>query len=149
MSAQPADKDILYPRTQEIQPHTQEIQPHSLVIKTCTSGRYAKTPRAEAVVMQRLIMQRALEPKISAQSLAQLARAWDVLEERKRILRGKPLPGQLRPDLDPVQMARALKRARQRKPIEIPHTTPQTLAECATETDQESAEEDTSQPAED
>jgi len=31
-------------------------------------------------------------------ALAQLARAWDILEERKRILRGRPLPGSLKPE---------------------------------------------------
>jgi hypothetical protein len=31
-------------------------------------------------------------------SIAQLARGWDTLEERKRILRGRPLPGSLKPE---------------------------------------------------
>lgn len=31
-------------------------------------------------------------------SLAQLVRSFDTLEERKRILRGRPLPGSLRPE---------------------------------------------------
>jgi hypothetical protein len=82
-------------------------------------GRYGKTPLAEANLYQRLIMIKALDPKVSAISLATLIRAWDVLEERKRILRGKPLPGQLRPDLDPVQLAKAAKRAKARMPHDI------------------------------
>lgn len=64
-------------------------------------------------------MHRAINPKLSAASLAQLARAWDVLEERKRILRGKPLPGQFRPDLHPDQIMKAAKRAKLRTPIDI------------------------------
>lgn len=67
-------------------------------------------------------MHKALNPNISAMSLAALVRAWDVLEERKRILRGKPLPGQLRPDLDPVQLAKAAKRAKARLPHDIGST---------------------------
>ena len=31
-------------------------------------------------------------------SLAQLARSWDTLEDRKRILRGRPLPGSFKPE---------------------------------------------------
>lgn len=31
-------------------------------------------------------------------SIAQLARSWDALEDRKRILRGRPLPGSLKPE---------------------------------------------------
>lgn len=31
-------------------------------------------------------------------AMAAMARGWDILEDRKRILRGKPMPGQLRPD---------------------------------------------------
>lgn len=64
-------------------------------------------------------MIKCLDAKISAPSLACLIRAWDILEERKRILRGKPLPGQLRPDLDPVQLAKAAKRAKARMPHDI------------------------------
>src|SRR3974390_1244835 len=33
-----------------------------------------------------------------ASALANLAKGWDALENRKRILRGKPLPGSLRPE---------------------------------------------------
>jgi hypothetical protein len=36
------------------------------------------------------------DPKAAA-VVSQLAKAWDILEERKRILRGRPLPGSLRP----------------------------------------------------
>jgi hypothetical protein len=41
---------------------------------------------------------------------AQCARAWSDLQERKRVLDGKPLPGQLRPD---IAQKDALRGARQ------------------------------------
>lgn len=34
-------------------------------------------------------------------AIAAMVRGWDILEERKRILRNKPLPGHLRPDMPP------------------------------------------------
>jgi hypothetical protein len=60
-----------------------------------------------------------------------LARAWDVLEERKRILRGVPLPGSFQPSLDGVaqsgkwiaklKAAKAAKQAlEQSKMIDLP-----------------------------
>jgi hypothetical protein len=73
----------------------------------------------QAVGMQKLLIQDMLDPKTKPSVRAGIARAWDVLEERKRILRGNPLPGQFRPDLDPVQLAKALKRARSRKPFDV------------------------------
>lgn len=44
-------------------------------------------------VLKGLIDNKETEPK----DVAACARAWDVMEERKRILRGKPLPGALKP----------------------------------------------------
>ena len=41
---------------------------------------------------------RELRSRIGS-ALASMVRGWDILEERKRILRGRPLPGHLRPDL--------------------------------------------------
>ena len=55
------------------------------------------------------------------------ARAFDVLEERLRILKGKPLPGQLRPDLRLEQ-----------KPKRIPPTFSSLEAIDVTETPKES-----------
>jgi hypothetical protein len=43
----------------------------------------------------------------TASSIAQLARSWDTLENRKRVLRGRPLPGSLRPEkAKPKNLAR-------------------------------------------
>jgi hypothetical protein len=43
----------------------------------------------------------AEDPELRARigsSMAQLLRAWDIGENRKRILRGKPLPGSFKPE---------------------------------------------------
>ena len=54
---------------------------------------------SEVMELQRLIFERAHKPDIADRSLAILSVAYEKLSERRRILRGKPLPGQLRPDL--------------------------------------------------
>lgn len=79
-----------------------------------------KSAYSQAVEAQDLVMADIRNPKTKPSIRAGLCRAWDVLEERKRILRGCPLPGQLRPDLDPVQLSRALKRHRDRGSILMP-----------------------------
>lgn len=109
--------------TSQKQPIPETVHPEFSDLQT----PYPKPPRtkdhsgpyATAAYLQRLIIHRAGNPKISGQTLAQLCRAWTDLEERKRILRGKPLPGNLRPDLDPVQLAKATKRLKARVPLEI------------------------------
>lgn len=42
--------------------------------------------------MQRLAFKDASNPELSPRDRATAARAWDILENRKRILRGKGLP---------------------------------------------------------
>ena len=42
--------------------------------------------------MQQVLLTDALNTKTTAAARAQVARAWDVLEERKRVLRMKPKP---------------------------------------------------------
>ena len=44
--------------------------------------------------------------EVAAHIRAQCARAWSDLQERKRVLDGKPLPGQLRPDLEQKRRSR-------------------------------------------
>ncbi len=75
------------------------------------------TALAQALALQQTLFERAAKPKVRADHLASLARAWCVVQEAVRIMRGLPLPGQLRPDLDPVQLTRALKRSKSRSPI--------------------------------
>jgi hypothetical protein len=47
--------------------------------------------------MQELLYQATKEPNVKKDDLARLALAWERLEERRRIMRGKPLPGALKP----------------------------------------------------
>jgi hypothetical protein len=48
----------------------------------------------------------------SSSALASLAKGWDCLEDRKRIIRGKPMPGSLRPEAKP-------KKSRVRKQVDV------------------------------
>lgn len=73
----------------------------------------------ELLNIQTLLLERMMDPETEDGDVASLARSYCLVEERKRILRGVPLPGQLRPDLDPLQLAKAIKRSRSRKPIEL------------------------------
>jgi len=56
--------------------------------------------------MQASLLEAACNRDVPAHIRAACARSWDVLEERLRIMDGKPLPGQLRPDLDQKRQAR-------------------------------------------
>jgi len=53
-----------------------------------------KYPKAyyTACQIQNILMQKISDPRTSALAVAQLSRAWNEIEERKRILAGKPLP---------------------------------------------------------
>lgn len=44
----------------------------------------------------------------SATAMGNLIKAWDSAEDRKRIIRGKPLPGSLRPAAEKKRSSRAL-----------------------------------------
>jgi hypothetical protein len=57
-----------------------------------------QTSLSDVLVIQRTVFAATQEPNVKAADLASLARAWDVLEDRKRELRGRPKAGQLRPD---------------------------------------------------
>jgi hypothetical protein len=52
----------------------------------------------QALQLQQRVFDEGIKPGVTPVALAQLARAWDTLEERKRILRGRPLPGSLKPE---------------------------------------------------
>jgi hypothetical protein len=52
----------------------------------------------QALQLQQRVYEEGIKKGIRPIELAQLARAWDVLEDRKRILRGRPLPGSLKPE---------------------------------------------------
>jgi hypothetical protein len=48
--------------------------------------------------LQRNVLSAATKEGVKPRELAQLAGAWVRLEERKRILRNRPLPGSLKPE---------------------------------------------------
>lgn len=81
---------------------------------TCVPPYQGRAADRKALVdMQRTLFQRAQNPKTPAHIAAQCARAWRDLQDMKRIMDGKPLPGQLRPDLQQVK-------ERKRKPSLLP-----------------------------
>ena len=80
------------------------------------------TPLMEARHLQRVVFHAACQKKATAIQLSALARAWAILQESIRMIRGIPSPGQYRPDLDPVQLQRAIKRSRGRSPLEVATT---------------------------
>ena len=65
--------------------------------------RGQKGDRRALVQLQRDMWKRSQDPKTPAHIAAQCARAWRDLQDMKRIMDGKPLPGQLRPDLAQVK----------------------------------------------
>jgi hypothetical protein len=52
----------------------------------------------QAFEMQLVLFRVVMDDATPPQGRALCARAWDVLEDRKRIIRGKPLPGAYRPE---------------------------------------------------
>jgi len=62
-----------------------------------TRTGHAKRPQAYlyALEMQRVLTARILDPDCPDSDKSRLVLAWDKLEDRKRILRGRPLPGSL------------------------------------------------------
>ena len=74
------------------------------------SLRGPKRDRRQLTDMQQALYEMALEHAVDPGVRASCARAWSDLQERKRVLDGKPLPGQLRPEL---QALRELRRGRQ------------------------------------
>lgn len=71
-----------------------------------------KSRKTEIRDIQRLLLEDIKKKSTEPHIRAQCARAYDVLEERLRILSGKPLPGMLRPD---IAQEREAKRAGRRK----------------------------------
>ena len=62
--------------------------------------------------------------KLKTSSLAQLARAWCELEERKRILRGKPLPKSVAVQPKSANASRLLQRSAGKPLFEDPTQAP-------------------------
>jgi|ERR1051325_3681576 len=84
--------------------------------------RGPKADRMTLLALQRSMFDLAQNPAIPAHIRAQCARTWRDLQETKRIIDGKPLPGQLRPDLE------QRKNARRSKPLLLPEPIAETQA---------------------
>ena len=77
------------------------------------NGHARKSPYQQAIELQRVIYNEATKEGVKPAVLSSLARAWSELEERKRVLRMKFKPGDLRAaDLDPAKSAWIAKRFR-------------------------------------
>ena len=59
----------------------------------------AKGDRQALVALQRRMWRKAHDDSVAPHIQAACARVWRDLQETKRIMDGKPLPGQLRPDV--------------------------------------------------
>lgn len=82
---------------------------------------HSKRSRAhsQALQIQGVLLAAILAPTTKPSDLAALARAWATVQESVRVIRGVPLPGQYRPDLDTKQLERAILRARKRSAIDL------------------------------
>jgi hypothetical protein len=74
--------------------------------------RGAQADRKQLVAMQHSLFGLVQDATVPPHIRAACARAWSDLQERKRVVDGKPLPGQLRPELQQLREAR---RSRTRK----------------------------------
>ena len=79
----------------------------------------ALSPMTEARQIQRLTFKACSDSKTTPLALAALARSWCTLQDCIRVMRGLPLPGQYRPESDPAALAKQLKRALKKSPIDV------------------------------
>ena len=68
---------------------------------------YKRTHIANLLELQELILSKAKADDLAARDLSSLALAWERLEERLRVLRGRPLPGSLKPEPRPAKAKQA------------------------------------------
>jgi hypothetical protein len=81
----------------------------------------AQRPLKQAVAIQNILFDSIIGKRKTRSSEVSLARSWAEIEERRRILMGKPLPGVLRPEAKPRK-----RRAITAQPIR----TPQPVVSC-------------------
>ena len=88
------------------------------------NGQARKSPYQQVVEIQQLLLNDIRNPSTKPADRASCARAFDLLEERKRVLRMKFKPGDVRAsDLDPVRLAwtvRRFKKANRRSVVNLP-----------------------------
>ena len=98
----------------------QASQPSNLQATTAPQRRWGKSnERQQAVKIQRILEATIADPETPASSVASCAAAWTRVQEAKRIIDGKPLPGQLRPDLQQAKASKAFGRAKPHSAISV------------------------------
>lgn len=84
-----------------------------------------RNPKSELREMQQLLLVDIRNPKTPPHIRAQCVRAYDICEERLRILHGRPLPGQYRPDGNALPFLERRKRKAPVAPLEtLPDVAP-------------------------
>lgn len=84
-----------------------------------TGNARRSAPLSQALAIQWILVSDTVNPQTPPAVRASLARSWCLVQDCIRELRGIPKAGQLRPDLDPVQMMKAMKRLRSRKSVDM------------------------------
>ena len=87
--------------------------------KRTSSEPMLSTALAQILAMQQIMVMDFLKCENAPALRARLAIAFSALEDRRCRLKGIPNPGMLRPDLDPDQLAKAVRRSKARNPIEL------------------------------
>jgi len=90
---QPADED--YGEVDAQYPEPADYDVGSFPEPTRTGNSQLPKSYDVALAMQRVLEKRINDPDCPDSDKARLVVAWDKLEDRKRILRNKPLPGSL------------------------------------------------------
>ena len=72
-----------------------------------------------ACAIQKRLLADILNPKTTSKDRAALAKSWDVLENRKRIFKMKPLPGSMRPEQERARRPRRFQAGQFREPGEV------------------------------
>lgn len=80
--------------------------------KAPIARRGRRRDRTQALKIQAVLTQAILDPKTPASAKASCAAAWSRVQESRRIIDNKPLPGQLRPELAQLRDARRLRSKR-------------------------------------
>ena len=72
-----------------------------------SQNRLSRASKVRQILeLQQVLYNTTVDEQTKPLERASCARAWEVLEERLRILRGKPLPGQLQPGERPKRSGR-------------------------------------------
>jgi len=80
-----------------------DVQPAPPQATVPAPRRGASNDRQQAVAIQRKLHETILDKKTPAASVASCAVAWTRVQDAKRVIDGKPLPGNLRPDEKPTK----------------------------------------------